>query len=188
MTRRLHADYAGAFVHVTSRGANRQAIYHDDLDRNGWLKLFARVAGEQRWTCHAYCLMTNHFHLLFELAEATLARGMHRLNGAYAQRFNERHDHTGHVFEGPYRVVDVVDEGHLHEVSRYIALNPVRARMVRRPEEWPWSSYRATAGVARPPVFLTVDLVHELCGGPAGYTHFVGEADMSTGLAGRHVL
>ena len=172
---------------MTSRGANRQPIYRDDLDRNGWLRLVARIVAEQRWTCHAYCLMTNHFHLLLELADATLARGMHRLNGAYAQRFNERYDRSGHVLEGPYRVVEVVEDAHLHEACRYIALNPVRAKTVLRPDDWPWSNYRATAGLARAPAFLTVDLVHALCGVAAGFSQFVAEADMSTGLAGRHV-
>jgi hypothetical protein len=92
--------------------------------------------------------MGNHYHLLIETPEANLVRGMRRLNGVYTQAFNRRRKKPGHVFQGRYKSILVDKENYLLELCRYIVLNPVRANMVKEPEEWSWSSYGATAGTA----------------------------------------
>jgi DNA-binding CsgD family transcriptional regulator len=101
--------------------------------------------------------MDNHYHLLIETVEANLSRGMRQLNGAYTQDFNRRHSRVGHLFQGRFKSILVEKDDYLLEVSRYIVLNPVRAGMAVKAEEWPWSSYRATIGMEKPPLFLTID-------------------------------
>jgi len=98
----------------------------------------------QHWLCYAWCLMDNHYHLLIETPEANLVRGMHRLNGRYTQKFNHRHEHVGHVFQGRYKSIVVQKERYLMALLRYIVMNPVRAGVVVQADAWPWSSYRYT--------------------------------------------
>ena len=121
-----------------------------------------------RWRLYAYVLMTNHYHLLIETPEATLSKGMHRLNGSYTQRYNRRHGRVGHLFQGRYTSILVERESHLLTLIRYVVLNPVRAGIVRRPAEWKWSSYRATAGIRSCPPWLHREWILKLFGGARG--------------------
>jgi len=157
MARPLRIEFAGAMYHVTSRGDGREVIFLGDDDRNQLLSGLAEVVRDDNWAVHAYCLMNNHYHLLIETPEPNLAKGMRQLNGVYTQRFNRRQGRVGHVFQGRYKAILVQKESYLLELSRYIVLNPVRARMVRNPAEWPWSSYHATAGLCDTPVWLRTD-------------------------------
>jgi len=157
MARPLRIEFAGALYHVTSRGDGQEAIYLDDTDRGLYLEVLADVQHRFNWTIHAYCLMTNHYHLLVETPDSNLAKGMRHLNGVYTQRFNRRHKRVGHVFQGRYKAILVQKENYLLELSRYIVLNPVRAQMVRSAKDWPWSSYRATAGLVDTDKWLTTD-------------------------------
>ena len=146
MTRPLRLEFPGAVYHVTSRG-NRQAdIFWDDADRRAWLGILGLACDRFNFSVHAYCQMTNHYHLLVETVDGGLGRGMRHLNGVYSQDINRRHAISGHLFQGRYHAVLVQKDSHLLELARYIILNPVRAGMVDRPEDWPWSSYHATAG------------------------------------------
>ncbi len=159
MARPLRIEFAGALYHVTSRGNARQPIFLTDNDRQEWLLLLAKVLARYHWRCHAYCLMDNHYHLLVETLEPTLAVGMRQLNGVYTQQFNRRHGRVGHVFQGRYKAIVVEKDAYLLELCRYVVLNPVRARLVKDPGQWAWSSYRATAGHAAKPSWLTTDWV-----------------------------
>ena len=159
MARPLRIEYEGAVYHITSRGNAYQDIFLDDADREKFLELLNQTVERFNWLCHAYCLMSNHYHLLIETIDPTLSRGMRQLNGVYTQAFNRRHNRVGHVFQGRYKAILVEKEAYLLELSRYIVLNPVRAKMVKSPEEWEWSSYRATAGLREAPSFLTVDWI-----------------------------
>jgi putative transposase len=136
----------GAVYHVTARGAGPCAIFLDDSDRQTFLALLADVVARTSWNLYAYCLMQTHFHLLLETPEANLADGMRRLNGLYATSFNRRHARVGHLFQGRYHSVLVQTEGHLLEIIRYIALNPVKAGQCERPDEWQWGSYKQMVG------------------------------------------
>jgi REP element-mobilizing transposase RayT len=156
MARPLRLEFAGAIYHLTSRGDGREAIFLDDQDREGFLSVLAAVVGRYHWRLHAYCLMGNHYHLLVETPEPNLSRGMRHLNGVYTQRFNRRHHRVGHVFQGRFKAIVVERDAYLLELVRYIVLNPVRARMHRKVHVYPWSSYRATAGLAPAPEWLTV--------------------------------
>ena len=152
----------GATYHVTTRGNRRQEIFTDPRDRLRFLQLLEQVVGLLGWRCHAYCLMTNHYHLLVQTLEADISQGMQRLNGAYAKWFNWRHGFEGHLFERRFH--DELVEGHAHllELTRYIVLNPVRAGIVGTAGRWRWSSYDATIGTRPQPAFLTTSWVLSL--------------------------
>jgi REP-associated tyrosine transposase len=159
MARPARIQIPGGLYHVTSRGVRRSAIVSDEDDCSVFVETLARVVPRCSWACHAYCLMTNHFHLLVETPLPNIATGMQALKTAFAQHFNRRHGTTGHVFEGRYGAVLVAKDSHLLEAARYIVLNPVRAGLCGRPEEWPWSSFLATAGLARLPSFLATGTI-----------------------------
>ncbi len=159
MARPLRIEFAGALYHLTARGNAQQDIYLNDDDRNDFLELIARACDRYHWQCHAYCLMSNHYHLLIETNQPTLSKGMKYINGLYTQRFNRRHQRVGHVFQGRYKSILIESDPYLLELARYIVLNPVRAQMVRSAKDWPWSSYRATAGFRDPRPCLTTDWV-----------------------------
>ncbi len=159
MSRPLRVQYSGAVYHVTSRGNARQPIFWDDADRDLLLSTASRVISRYQWLCHAYCLMDNHYHLLIETLQPNLSIGMRQLNGLYTQAFNRRHNRVGHLLQGRYAAILVEKQAHLLELCRYIVLNPLRVKAERRVENWKWSSYRATAGLAPVPAFLTVDWI-----------------------------
>ena len=146
MARPLRIEFAGALYHVTARGNARADIYLDTADRRQFMQLLRNTLDRYDWSCHAYCLMDNHYHLLLETNTASLSKGMKFLNGTYTQYFNRRHQRVGHVFQGRFKAILVQKDSHLLELTRYIVLNPVRAQMVHNPEDWPWSSYRAMLG------------------------------------------
>jgi REP element-mobilizing transposase RayT len=156
MARPLRIEFPGAIYHVTSRGNARQAIFLNEADRLLFLDVLEVVIERFNWLCHAYCLMSNHYHLLIETADANLSKGMRELNGRYTQGFNRRHRRVGHLFQGRFKAILVERESYLLELCRYVVLNPVRAKMVTSPARYKWSSYRATAGQGAAPSFLTI--------------------------------
>jgi REP element-mobilizing transposase RayT len=173
MARPLRIELAGALYHVTSRGNARQAIFLDDDDRRLFLHRLGQVVRARRWRCVAWCLMTNHYHVVVETPRPDLSRGMQRLNATYSQGFNARHERTGHVLQGRFAAVLVERESHWLELARYVVLNPVRAGMVRWPEEYPWSSLRATLGLEPLPEWLEAAPLLAAFGSRARYLEFV---------------
>lgn len=159
MARPLRIEYAGALYHVTARGNARGDIYSDDGDRTLFLELLRNTCDRFDWYCHAYCLMTNHYHLLIETGTPSLSKGMKFLNGTYTQAYNRKHRRVGHLFQGRYKAILVDKESYLLELARYIVLNPVRARMVMSARDWAWSSYRATAGLIPEDPCSTIDWI-----------------------------
>lgn len=159
MGRALRIDIAGGLHHVTSRGNGGKDIFFDDDDRHYFLAILDKARESYCWLVYAYCLMDNHFHILLETIKPTLSRGMHFLNGNYSRGFNRRHGTTGHVFKNRFNSVLVLRNEHLMALSRYIVLNPVRAGIVRSPDIYRWSSYRATIGMESKPNLLSTDLI-----------------------------
>ena len=180
MARPLRIEFAGAVYHVMARGNARADIFVDDDDRQRFVDNLGRVAKRFDWRVWAWCLMDNHYHLLIETLQPTLSRGMREVNGIYTQAFNRRHGRVGHVLQGRYKAVLVERDTYLMELSRYLVLNPVRAGVVERAGDWPWSSYRAVMGKTGAPDWLAVEDILALFHGQKGparraYARFVAD-------------
>lgn len=157
MSRPLRIEFPGAVYHVTSRGDRRESIFVDDHDRRGFLDTVAQALSRFDAEILAYCLMSNHYHFVLHTRQANLSLLMRQINGVYTQAFNRQHNKVGHLFQGRFKAILVDREAYLLEVCRYVELNPVRARMVKNPEAWAWSSYRAHVGLADSPAWLDTD-------------------------------
>jgi REP element-mobilizing transposase RayT len=180
-------------VHVTARGNLRRDIFLSLDDRTAFLGFVAYACEVDGLVCHAFCLMTNHYHLLLETPEANLAKAMHRINCLYANRFNRVYQTEGHVFERPYRSWVVRDDRRGMVSVRYIVRNPIAAGLCQAPEHWKWSSHAATAGLEPRPAFLTTERVLGWFGGrdeaPGRYRAFVDAAvDQTSGRPSLEVL
>ena len=157
MTRQLRLEFPGSFWHVTSRGNERHDIFRDDFDRRFFLETLGEAVERFDWILPAYVLMSNHVHLALRLTAATLSKGMRWLNSTYARAFNRRHHRVGHLFQGRFHGVIIDEQTYYLEVLRYIVLNPVRARIVQKPEQFRWSSHLAAIGAVTPPGWLAVE-------------------------------
>ncbi|MFH1404530.1 MAG: transposase [Patescibacteria group bacterium] len=157
MARPLRVEYPGALYHVVSRGNEQKNIFKDNVDRLKFLDWVKDAIEIHNLICHAYCLMNNHYHILIETPDANLSKAMRDINGNYTQWFNSRHRRAGHLLQGRYKSFIIEKETYLLEVARYIVLNPVRAKFVKHPNEWKWSSYKSTAGHNKIPDWLHTD-------------------------------
>lgn len=176
MSRPLRAEVPGGLHHIYSRGAVQLPVFFSDEDREMFLSLLDTSVERNGWLCHGYCLMSNHYHLVLETPLPTLAKGMHRLNLAYAKWVNRQTGRLGHAFDARYGSSLIETEAHELEVARYVALNPVMAGICRSPEHWRWSSYPAQLGLERPHRFLTTTRVLGHFGNdPDAYRRFVAD-------------
>lgn len=157
MSRPLRLQFPGSLWHITARGNNRQRTFLDDDDRRFFLNLLGECVERFRWILTAYVLMPNHYHLVIQLTETTLSKGMRQLNGSYTQHFNWRHERVGHLFQGRFKGLLVDKEEYSLELLRYVVLNPVRADITHTPDSYEWSSHRAVLGATPAPRWLAVD-------------------------------
>jgi putative transposase len=160
--RKPRIDLADSLHHVTALANGGQALFRETADRERFMDRLRNVIDKHEWRCHAYCLMGTHVHLLVYTVKPTLSSGMRQLCGEYAQWFNWKYDRKGHLFGGRFGSRHIVEEPHLMEVHRYVALNPVRAGQCVDPGRWRWGSYRGLAGLEHAPDFLDVRAVHQL--------------------------
>lgn len=141
MSRPLRIEYPGAWYHVMNRGRRSEKIFYNDEDRNAFIKVLQESTELWGFRVAAFCLMTNHYHLLIQTPVSNLARGMRHINGVYTQRFNRRHRKEGQLFRGRYKGVLIEADSHLLEVMRYIHKNPLKAGIVKSLNDYPWSSH-----------------------------------------------
>jgi REP element-mobilizing transposase RayT len=160
-------ELPGGIFHVYARGNCRRAIYLRRADRLTYLSMLAEAIRRYGWQCLAFCLMSNHVHLLIETPHANLSRGMQNFHSRYAQRLNQRYRMTGHLFEGRFGSVQVEGDGQLWVTLRYIALNPVDAGICARPEDYEWSSYGALVR-GRAPALLDSERLLSYLGAAGG--------------------
>ncbi len=159
MARPLRIEYPGAFYHVTARGNELRNIFESTKDHEKFLSYIETATLRYKATIHAYCLMSNHYHLLIETPLGNLSQIMHHINGAYTTFFNTGHQRTGHLLQGRYKAILVDADAYTAELSRYLHLNPVRANMVKKPDEYLWTSYQFYTGQKKKPGWLKTDLV-----------------------------
>ena len=182
MARKLRIQYPGATYHVMNRGDHREAVFRSNKDRELFLQTLGQTCKKTDWQVHAWCLMSNHFHLVVETPRANLVPGMKWLLGTYTMRFNRRHKLFGHLFSGRYKAlpVDGSETGYLKSVCDYVHLNPARAKLLSAESklaEFRWSSYpEYLKGRGAPRPWLRVDRLLGEHGIPkdsaAGRKHF----------------
>ena len=159
MARPLRILFPGAFYHITSRGNEQKAIFKSKRDREKFLEYLNSASQRYSAVIHAFCLMDNHYHLLLETPLANLPQIMRHINGAYTTYFNIKRSRSGHLFQGRYKAILVQKDEYAKELTRYVHLNPVRARMVKAPGDHDWSSYNAYVGATEAPGWLYRDFI-----------------------------
>lgn len=159
MARPLRIAFPGAFYHVTARGNERKAVFKSIRDRQKFLEYLETATERYNALIHAYCLMDNHYHLLLETPSGNLPQIMQHINGAYTTYFNVKRARAGHLFQGRYKAILVEMDEYAKELSRYIHLNPVRAKLAETPDKYEWSSYNFYIGVERVPNWLHRDFI-----------------------------
>jgi putative transposase len=191
MARPLRIAFPGAFYHVMARGNAKARIFLDEHDCRRFLEILGEVHDRFDLVCHTFCLMENHYHLVVETPLGNLSPAIRHLNGVYAQWWNSAHDRCGHLFQGRFKAQLIQRDRYLRAACRYVVLNPRRAGLVQHPRDWPWSSYRAAAGLEEPPRLLTTALLNSLIASPSdtdsctAYEQFVLQVgdDLDTGDA-----
>lgn len=178
MPRKHHIWFPGAKYHVISRGNRRSALFEDEEDRIQYFSYLKEAKEKYPFTLQAYCLMTNHTHLLIQTTDYPLYNIMHPLNLRYAKYFNRKYDYTGHVFEKRYTSELIDSIFYELQVSKYIHMNPVQANITQNAEDYPWSSYRAYA-MSEKNDLVSTDAILSLFQSPerSHYAHYVKSAD-----------
>lgn len=180
MARPLRIEYEGALYHITARGNERRKTFFARRDYEKFLEYLDEARGKFGVIVHGYVLMTNHYHLIIETPEGNLSRAMHYVNGSYTTYVNVKKKRSGHLFQGRFKSIVVDRDNYLLELSRYLHLNPVRAQMVERPEQYPYSSYCTYIG-SKSDIRITTSLVLGMIAGSGGnerdaYRSFVESA------------
>jgi REP element-mobilizing transposase RayT len=147
------------YYHLNSTGNFGRTLYEEEVHRQVFLRLYERIALKLGWKTLVYCLMTNHYHVVLQLTDGGLSKGMQLLNGGFSRRMNAIYGRTGkgHLFKNRFHGDPIEDDAHLLETCRYVPLNPVRAGLCELPEDWPWSSFGPCIGRGYVPRFLAVD-------------------------------
>jgi REP element-mobilizing transposase RayT len=159
MARTLRIEYENAFYHVIQRGIERRAIYRTDSDKEKFLKCIEESYEKYGSICHSYCLMDNHYHLIVQTPQANLKKIMHYINTSYVVYYNKKHRRVGPLYQGRYRSILIEAEEYLNYLSKYIHLNPVRAKIVKSPEEYKWTSYEEYVGKGRKKRWLETNAI-----------------------------
>jgi len=177
MSRPLRIEFEGAWYHVMNRGADRRAVFPNNLHRRLFLDLLGEIRDTFGVQCHAYCLMGNHYHLLLYTPRANLGRAIRHLDGVYTQRHNRRTESDGPLFRGRYKAILVDEDNYLLQVCRYVHRNPLEAGIVKDLIDYPWSSHQSYLGYGPVPAWLECRTILSLFGNVNPrfrYDRFVG--------------
>ncbi len=166
MPRPIRIEYEDAYYHVMNRGRGHKIIFHTDVYYKSFLETLSEASERFGMIVHGYCLMRNHYHLLLQTPNANLGRIMRHINGIYTQRYNRIKHTDGPLFRGRYKAVLVEEDAYLLQLSRYIHRNPAETKqpMVKKLEQYPWSSYPAYINKAKAPTFLHRDILYGMLG------------------------
>ncbi|MCF7870915.1 MAG: transposase [Candidatus Omnitrophica bacterium] len=159
MARPLRIEYEDAFYHIIQRGIEKKRIFLQDADKVKFFSYLKEAYLRYGIIIHTYALMNNHYHLTLQTPRANLSKAMHYLNTSYAVYFNTKRKRTGPLYQGRYKAILIQQDEYLHHLSRYIHLNPVRAKIVKTPIEYSWSSYKYFVSSASPPPWFQVSFI-----------------------------
>lgn len=155
MARPLRIEYGGAFYHITARGNERKRIFFGKSDYDRFKEYLLEAQEKFGYRLHCYVLMGNHYHLVIETPNGNMNKVLHYVNGSYATYTNKKRNRSGHLWQGRYKGILIDREAYLLELSRYLHLNPVRAGMVEKPEDYRQSSYRSYLGTRKEAIVTT---------------------------------
>jgi len=173
MARAYRLQAENTFYHITNRGDNRKRIYDSEYDYKKFLEYVLKAKKRFEFYLYAYALIPNHYHLLIETLHANLSKIMHYINSSYTTYYNVKRRKAGHLFQGRYRSIVVDSDSYFSELTRYIHLNPVKAKMVKFPEEYKWSSYNGYIEEKRDE-YIDMDQINKILGmGNKEYGQFV---------------
>ena len=161
MARPLRVQYEGAIYHILSRGNKGDYIFAEEMDKESFIEIIKKGMEKYKVVLYTYCVMGNHYHLLLSVPGGELTSFMHFIGSSYGSYLRRSRGWIGHIFAGRYKSLCVEKEGYLLELSRYIHLNPVRAKIVKLPEEYQWSSYRYYIGQRNGPDWLNTEWLLE---------------------------
>ena len=156
MARPLRVEYPGAHYHVINRGNAGEDIFISERDKEKFLDYLEKAVERYGIIIHAYCLLTNHYHLLIETPLPNLSQAIKWINVSYATYFNRKRNRRGHLFQGRFKSIIVDADEYLKPLSRYIHLNPIRAKMVEKLDSYHWSSYLVYIGKRKPLEWLEI--------------------------------
>jgi putative transposase len=147
MARQPRIEFEGGFYHVIVRGNQRQKVFREEKDFLKYLEFLSDYKDRYEFWLHAYVLMETHVHLLLETGQVPLSKILQGVNQRFTMYFNWRHGTVGHLFQGRYKAILCDRDAYLLSLVKYLHCNPVRAGMVRQPEEYRWSSHRTYLGL-----------------------------------------
>ena len=156
MARPLRIEYPGAYYHLINRGLERRDTFRHLKDYEYFLGLLERIKEKYGIVVHAFCLMPNHYHLFIQTPQGNLSKAMRQLDGNHTQKFNKRYKRVGPLFQGRYKAVLIDADSYSLQLVKYIHLNPVKAKLVQKPEEYQFSSYASYTGKSKIPVYLNI--------------------------------
>jgi len=162
MSRPLRIEYPGAWYHVMNRGRRSESIFSDNYDYLMFIDLIMEIGEMWNVNVAAYCLMTNHYHILLQTPDGNISRCMRHLNSVYTQRFNRRHGYDGQLFRGRYKSILACDDNHLLQLVRYIHKNPVKAGIAENMADYEWSSYKGYLSYAKKWNWLHKDYIFSM--------------------------
>lgn len=162
-----------AIYHVVSTGSVKGPIVWDRRDYDSLLRELAKAATRYGWEVFAWCMMTTHHHVVLRAPKNGLSAGFQLVNGCHSRRMSLRYERVAHLFRNRPYIVAMASDAHLVSGIRYVVRNPIEAGICARASQWPFSSYRATVGLAEPPPWLQVEALHELFGGPQEFARLV---------------
>ena len=162
MSRPLRIEYSGAWYHVMNRGRRSESIFSDKHDYVMFIDLLIEISEMFNVNVAAYCLMTNHYHVLLQTPDGNISRCMRHLNSVYTQRYNRNHGFDGQLFRGRYKSILVCEDSHLLQLVRYIHKNPVTAGMVKDMPDYEWSSYNGYLSYAKKWEWLYKDYIFSM--------------------------
>jgi putative transposase len=175
MARPLRIQFQRAFYHVMNRGLERRVIFKEKDDYRAFLRILINLWPRYKFIIHSYCLMPNHYHFLIETPRANLAQIMRGMNGLYTQTFNRRYNRVGPLFQGRYKALLIDKDAYALHLSRYIHLNPLKAKLTERLEDYEWSSFPIFLGKKEPKIFLETQWLLSQIGNPNAFRRFTLE-------------